>query len=79
MSLKDEKQFIFVGRPAMTGKGDEIRSKFIQEVKRKYRLQRRNNAVEEINKLLKEDNCRMSLSYGNRSTSAISKPCPEDP
>lgn len=66
MSLKDGNQFIFVGRPAMTGKGDELRSKFIQEAKRKNRLQRRNNAMAEINKLLKdrttvECRCRMAI------------------
>ncbi|KAL2808226.1 hypothetical protein BJX63DRAFT_409940 [Aspergillus granulosus] len=49
-----EKQFVFVGGPALTTKGDGIRSKLIQDGIREKKLQRRRIAVAEMNKLIKE-------------------------
>jgi hypothetical protein len=55
--------FVFVGGPALTGKGNGIRSKVEQVGMRGKRLQGRNNAVTGINKRL-----------GNRTTAFSCRP-----
>lgn len=80
MAPEGENQFVFVGRPALAGKGDAIRSKFVQETLRRNRLQRRNNAVADINKLLKERTtaecrCRMAIVPLASSQSLARKTC----
>ncbi|KAL2833186.1 hypothetical protein BJY01DRAFT_259927 [Aspergillus pseudoustus] len=49
-----EKQFIFVGGPALTAKGSGIRSKVVQDGMRERRLARQKIALDEMDRLIQE-------------------------
>ncbi|KAL2816463.1 hypothetical protein BJX63DRAFT_387390 [Aspergillus granulosus] len=83
-----EKRFVFVGGPSLTGKGDGIRSKLIQEGMREKRLERQKNAAAEIKRLLSERttadcSCRMAIVSSAPSQSLPQgqpiKPRPRNP